>query len=123
MPVVGVQLGAMDVPLALDTGDEGAINISYRYYQEHPGLFEIRGRRQVAGVGGTAEQIVGEVASVRISTFELRHQPIGATQGTEPAASGHLGSGFLSHFTLTLDYPHDRLGLSARPNDPAVRSE
>ncbi|MBV9102972.1 MAG: retropepsin-like domain-containing protein, partial [Candidatus Eremiobacteraeota bacterium] len=49
LPVVDVQLGAIDVPLAIDTGDEATINLPYAFYQDHPGLFEVRGRRQVGG--------------------------------------------------------------------------
>jgi hypothetical protein len=121
VPVTGVRLGAFDVPLALDTGDEATINLSYAYYVEHPGLFAPRETRQVGGIGGTGEQVVGEVPSVRIATFDVVHQPIAATN-SQPTASGHLGSGFLAHFTVVLDYARARLGLRPRSGDDAVRT-
>jgi hypothetical protein len=121
LPIVGVQLGAIDVLLAIDTGDESSINVPYDFYADHPDLFEERGRSTVAGIGGTAQQVVGQIASARIGTFEVTNQRIGTTIAPEPAAGGHLGSGFFSHFTLTLDYEHSSFGLTPRPNDGAVR--
>jgi hypothetical protein len=122
IPVVGTQLGALDVPLALDTGDEATVNVSYNYYSDHPGLFQPRAQREVAGIGGSADQIVGEIASIRLATFDVTHQAIAATRASEPSAGGHLGSGFLMHFTVTLDYTRARLGLVPRPNDAAVHA-
>jgi len=122
LPFVGMQLGAIDVSLALDTGDESSINIPYDFYLEHTDLFQERGRYTVSGIGGSAEQIVGEIASARIATFEVVNQRVGTTRAPEATAGGHLGSCFLGHFALTLDYEHSSFGLEPRENDPAVRT-
>jgi hypothetical protein len=122
LPVVDMQLGAIDVLLAIDTGDESSINVPYDFYEEHPDLFQERGRSTVAGIGGTAQQVVGQIASARIATFEVTNQRIGTTLAPEPTAGGHLGGGFLNHFTLTLDYERSSFGLTPRPNDGAVRT-
>jgi hypothetical protein len=122
VPVASVRLGAFDVPLAIDTGDEASINLSYEYYLEHPGLFSPQETRQVGGIGGTSEQIVGEVASVRIATFDVLRAPIAATRSRQPTADGHIGSGFLAHFAVVLDYARARLGLTPRSGDSSVRT-
>jgi hypothetical protein len=123
VPTVPMQLGAFDVPLALDTGDEATINVSSRFFQNHPGLFAPRGSREVSGIGGNAEQIVGEVADARIATFDLLRQPIGVTHSPEAAAAGHVGDGILGHFVVTLDYARATLGLTPRHGDAAVHGE
>jgi len=123
VPTVPVRLGAFDAPLALDTGDEAAINVSSAFLADHPGLLVPLGHRQVAGIGGTAEQVVGEIADARVATFDLPHVPIGETRAQEPAAGGHLGDGVLAHFIVTLDYARGLLGLTPRPGDAAVRPE
>lgn len=122
VPVASVRLGAFDIPLAIDTGDEASINLSYEYYLAHPGLFSPRETRQIGGIGGTGEQIVGEVPSVRIATFEVTHAPIAATQSRPPSAEGHLGSGFLAHFAVVLDYARARFGLTPRSGDGDVKT-
>ena len=121
VPVVTAQLGAFDVPLAIDTGDVAAVNVSQAYYRDHPGLFTPRSTRQVSGIGGTSVQVVGEVPSVRLATFDVSRQPIAATGAKTTTANGHLGSAFLAHFTLVLDYARARIGLVPRKSDAAVR--
>lgn len=122
VPVLTMQIGALDVPLALDTGDEASLDLSDAYYSAHPGIFTPRATRQVGGIGGSAEQVVGEVPSVRIATFEVEREQIGATRASQPTASGHIGSGFLAHFSVVLDYARARIGLIPRSGDSAVKT-
>jgi hypothetical protein len=122
IPVVTVRIGDQPVALSIDTGDESAINLAYDYYRAHPGLFHATQTVQVAGIGGTSEQLMGVVAQVQIGNLAVTNQRIGATKNMQPTASGHVGNGFLSHFDVTFDYAHDRVGLTARSGDASVKT-
>ncbi|GAC1501937.1 MAG: hypothetical protein NVS1B14_06530 [Vulcanimicrobiaceae bacterium] len=121
VPVVPVELGQTPALLAVDTGDESTINLSYDYYLRHPNLFAATHVRNVSGVGGQSEQIVGEIARVRLGEYRVEAQQIGTTRTLQSTGEGHLGAGFLSHFRVVLDYAHGHLGLTPREGDKAVR--
>ncbi|MBC5829515.1 MAG: aspartyl protease family protein [Candidatus Eremiobacteraeota bacterium] len=120
VPVVPVKLGSTLVPLAVDTGDESGINLSYDYYKLHSNLFSATEARDVSGVGGTSEELIGEIPHVQLGSFSVENQRIGATRKLKATAEGHLGGGFLAHFRVIFDYAKSRLGLVARSNDSAV---
>jgi len=112
VPIVRVGLDAEPpIPMLLDTGDESTINLAYAYYQAHP-VFKATRIENVAGVGGSSVQVSGEIPSVTLGEFAATHQRIGATKKSFPTGQGHVGSGFLSHFRVTFDYTHARIGLS-----------
>jgi hypothetical protein len=124
VPLVSVGLSAEPVPLPmlLDTGDQSTINLPYRYYEAHPVLFKTAPKVEVAGVGGSSEQVIGEIPSVTLGDFILTRQRIGATKKPFiPGQSGHVGSGLLSHFRVEFDYAHGRVGLTPREGDAAVQ--
>jgi hypothetical protein len=121
VPVVPVLLGSTAALLAVDTGDESTINLSYNYYREHPDLFSATDARGVTGVGGTSEELLGQIDRVQLGEFRVESQTIGATKLLQATGEGHLGAGFLSHFRVVLDYPRGRLGLTPRAGDPAVK--
>ncbi|MBV8726711.1 MAG: aspartyl protease family protein, partial [Candidatus Eremiobacteraeota bacterium] len=121
IPVVPVRLGSTMAALAIDTGDESTINLSYDYYSQHPGLFSATATQTVSGVGGSGEELIGEIAQVQVGDFRVEAQQIGATKSLHATAQGHLGGGFLSHFRVILEYARERLGLSPRTGDPAVK--
>jgi len=122
VPVVPVRLGSTLAALAVDTGDESTINLSYDYYSQHPQLFSATATQTVSGVGGSGEELIGEIAQVQLGDFRVEAQQIGATKSLHATAQGHLGGGFLSHFRVILEYARERLGLSPRSGDPAVKS-
>ncbi len=115
VPVVDVQLGTVDAKLAVDTGDESNINLSYDFYSKHPALFTATARRLVGGVGGTSVQFVGQIPEVTIGTFRTGPQTIGATQTLAGTAFGHLGAAFLRQFDVQLDYSAAELHLTPLP--------
>jgi hypothetical protein len=123
LPVVGVQLGSLDSSLAIDTGDESSVDLAYSFYAAHSSLFTPNGKREVEGIGGSSEEVLGQISDVRVATFDVVNAPIGATRGGDGVADGHLGSGFLKHFAVTLDYRHARLGLTAHRGDSAVHTD
>ena len=120
IPVLPVKLGEADAVLALDTGDESSINLGYPYYQAHPDLFAVTGKAEVGGVGGTSEELTGHLSTVRIGNFVVARPAIGATKNLLPTAQGHVGSGFLMHFTVELDYGRAQVALTPRPGDRDV---
>jgi len=120
VPVVPVRLETTLAALAVDTGDESTINLSYDYYNQHPGLFAATASQSVSGIGGTSEELIGEIAHVQVGDFRVESQQIGTTKTLRATAQGHLGGGFLSHFRVILEYARERLGLEPRNGDPAV---
>jgi hypothetical protein len=111
VPVVDVQLAGVDARLAIDTGDESAINLSEGYAKLHPTLFKPTGATQVGGIGGHSEEVTGEIASVRIGSLALERERIGITKGLAATGQGHLGTAFLARFALAIDYARERITL------------
>jgi hypothetical protein len=114
VPVVNVGLGTVDAALAVDTGDESNINLSYEFYVRHPGLFSVTERRSVGGIGGSSVELIGEIPEVRIGSYRTGPQRIGTTQTLSGTASGHLGAAFLQQFIVQLDYAAAQLRLMPR---------
>ena len=120
VPIVAVQLGNLGAQLAVDTGDESNINLSYDFYSEHRGLFSATEQRIVSGVGGSSVELIGNIPEVRIGNIALRDQRIGTTTTLESTAYGHLGAGFLEQFTILLDYASSRVEFAARSSPIAT---
>lgn len=119
VPVLNVGLNDQTAVLALDTGDESTINLSYAYYREHPALFRATEQRAVSGVGGNGVELIGQIGSVRVGSYALREQQIGTTTTMQSTGSGHLGAGFLSQFLVTIDYQEGSLRLAPVSASPA----
>jgi hypothetical protein len=121
VPVARLGLGEREALLALDTGDESTLNLSYDYFERFPTLFHPTSSASVSGIGGASTEVMGQIDTVRIGRYVVSRQSIGATKGMHPTADGHAGSGLLSHFIATFDYEHARLELTPRPGDAAVK--
>lgn len=111
VPVVNVTLSGLPATLAVDTGDQSNINLAYDYYTQHASLFKTTHVENVSGVGGTSVEMIGDIANVRIGDYAAGRQQIGTTRTLRGTADGHLGTGFLSKFSVVLDYAHERLKL------------
>jgi hypothetical protein len=118
VPVVNVRLGAIDARLAVDTGDESNINLSYVFYSKHPTMFSITERRLVGGIGGTSVELIGNIPQVSIGPYQAGRQTIGTTQSLHGTALGHLGAAFLRQFTVQFDYDAGELHLLPNPPPP-----
>jgi len=118
VPVVNVTLGELPTALAVDTGDQSNINLAYQYYQQHPSLFQATKTERVSGIGGTSEELIGQIDSVRIGTLTAENQQIGTTRILKGTANGHLGAAFLSKYRITLDYAHQLLRLLPKTAKP-----
>lgn len=117
VPVVNARLGDIAANLLLDTGDQSSIDLSSDFYAAHPDAFVPTRERGVSGIGGNSTQLLGRAPYVALGDLVLRDQPIGATRGLGGPTDGHLGAGFLTQFSLVLDYPSRRVELKdlARP--------
>jgi hypothetical protein len=104
IPIVRVGLGTLATDLAVDTGDESNINLSYDYYAKHPGLFTVTTRRFVSGIGGSSVELIGQIGDVTIGGYRTGPQRIGTTWTLKGTASGHLGAAFWQQFIVELDY-------------------
>ncbi len=116
VPIVAVQLGNLGAQLAVDTGDESNINLSYDFYTAHRGLFSATEQRTVTGVGGSSVEFIGNIPEVKIGDIAMHDQRIGTTTMLQSTAYGHLGAGFLEQFTVLLDYARSRVELTAVPS-------
>ena len=121
IPVVNVQLGTVDAQLAVDTGDDSNINLSYDFYRNHQDLFSATEQHTIKGVGGESVEVVGNIPEVKIGDLSVGEQRIGATQTLQGTAYGHLGAAFLAHFRVVLDYANGELHLvpdASKPPQP-----
>ncbi len=114
IPVVNVVLGSVEAMLAVDTGDESNINLSYEFYAKHPGLFSATARRSVSGIGGSSVELIGEISQVTIGDYRTGPERIGMTQTLHGTAFGHLGAAFLQQFIVQLNYAAGQLRLIPR---------
>lgn len=114
VPVVSVELGAIEATLAVDTGDESNINLDYEFYTKHSGLFDVTQRRLVSGIGGSSVELIGEIPQVTIGDYRTGPQRIGTTQTLHGTAFGHLGAAFLQQFIVQLNYAAAELRLIPR---------
>jgi Aspartyl protease len=111
VPVVNVGLGNVQAELAVDTGDESNINLSYDFYAKHPALFNVTQRRSVSGIGGSSIEMIGEIPQITLGDYRTGPQRIGTTQTLEGSAFGHIGAAFLQQFLVQLDYASAQLHL------------
>ncbi|MGB9652727.1 MAG: aspartyl protease family protein, partial [Candidatus Cybelea sp.] len=114
VPVVTIGLGNVETSLAVDTGDESNINLTYDFYGKHPGLFNVTQRRFVSGIGGSSVEMIGQIPQVTIGDYRAGPQEIGTTQTLHGTAFGHLGAAFLQQFVVQLDYAGAELRLIPR---------
>lgn len=115
VPVVSVRLGDVDARLAVDTGDESNINLSYGFYTAHSTLFSVTERKLVGGIGGESVELMGNIPQVTIGAYQTGRQSIGTTQMLHGTALGHLGAAFLQQFTVQFDYDAGELHLLPNP--------
>ncbi len=121
LPFASVRLGELDASLVVDTGDDSTVNLAYDYYQLHPSLFSPTSTAAVGGIGGSSDELIGQIPSLQIGKFSLARQRIGATKSLPATAAGHVGSGLLAHFAATFDYANARLDLTPRAGDETVK--
>ena len=108
----------------IDTGNNGAIELSRSFLASHPGLvFKPFAQSGASGVGGTL--LISEAICPALELGGIRVvQPLAdldqAVQGAEATMDGVIGNEIWRRFTVTLDLPDKKLYLqkNARFADP-----
>jgi hypothetical protein len=103
VPNAGVTLGAVSVPLALDTGDTSTLELAADFAAAHAGA--------------------ASATSIRLGNARLDGSSISTTSRLSAPARGVVGSGFFAHFISTFDYARGRLTLVPRAGDGAAKSD
>jgi hypothetical protein len=101
IPVAPVRLGDVGVHLAIDTGDETAIELRSDVFGAHPSFAKA-------------------TVSARFERFDVAGVAVAESRALATSAQGHLGGGVLSHFTVTFDYAKLRVDLQPRSGDASV---
>ena len=112
-PYVDVELAGERAALELDTGDDSAIDLGYAYFRTRPNLFAIETRGMTRGIGATSDRFGGTLHEVEVGPFHFPSVKAIVTRTLRER--GHLGARFLERFTVTLDYAHERVELTPRP--------
>ncbi len=103
----------------IDTGDESHLRLyspfvaKYGLDKKYPhGAFSIGG-----GIGGVSRSRQTRIGSFTVAGVALKSVPtdfsLDPKGGASQVLAGSLGSGLLSRFVLTLDYPHSRAFFAA----------
>ena len=113
------QEGGRRIPgrFKLDTGSTDVAGLNRNFLRDSMILEPQQATRPVPGfaVGGETTGILFRVAALRIGDYAISRPVIGATLSSggfeDRADAGTLGGELLRRFTLTLDYPRDRILL------------
>ncbi|MCL7984688.1 MAG: aspartyl protease family protein [marine benthic group bacterium] len=109
--------GSIPGRFKLDTGSTDVAGLNLNFHEGAGVLAPNQATIPVPGVavGGETTGILYRIGAFRIGPFSISSPVIGATlesAGFENRAdAGTIGGGALRQFTLTLDYPHDRILL------------
>jgi hypothetical protein len=112
----------------LDSGTTGSLILSTRFLAAHPQI--VAGGPQLTvpsinAVGGKIELKLVRIVGVDLGPFHF-HQPVAivpqsaAGMLANPQVAGFIGAEILRRFTVTWDYPHNRISLApnAHLHDP-----
>ena len=105
------------VRLEVDIGSDAAVTLFAPFVARHP---ELRSPRDpqlpTVGVGGSRNVTLARLKDIRVSLFTLRDMIVNLEPPAETDAQrttdGLLGKEFLRRFTVTLDYPSNRIFLN-----------
>ena len=110
LPTVEIEIEGETVQAWIDTGGD-TLTLPHNYEVEPLATFT-----GAAYAGGAGEGVYGRVEEVRLGTVTVYAVPV-MTAGLERPV---IGTGFLSRFTPTIDYPGGRLILRPRDNGDGV---
>ena len=102
VPTVNVNLGAVSLPLALDTGDASTVELASDFAGQHA--------------------TVAAATTVRIGAASLEGGHISTTGRIAAPDRGVVGSGYFAHFVTTFDYAHGRMTLVPRAGDADAKT-
>jgi predicted aspartyl protease len=120
VPEIEGEVGGVAATFDVDTGSRGSVGLNSPFVQRHalrarfaPSIDAVTGW----GLGGPVRATVARAPRVRLGSIavndvvvDMSLQRLGALTNTAP--SGSVGSGLLQRFTVTFDYPHQRMYLA-----------
>ena len=125
LPSITAQFGGLPpAQFLLDTGDVSVLRLYGPYVEENK--LRTKYPKQISaiggGIGGESRSMVVKADSFTVAGETLRGLPTDLSLDTKGGASqllaGSLGSGLLSRFVVTFDYPHSRVFFA--PNQAAA---
>ncbi len=120
IPRVPITVDGIKADAELDTGNRGALDFFSPYLATHSALARDATTADGVtgfGVGGPSLGKLGRVRTLRVGSFTMHGVVTGfSTQSTgafaDPYTPANIGGGVWNRFTLTLDYPHQRIYLA-----------
>ncbi len=123
VPSVSAQFDGLPAGRFLvDTGDAGCVRLytpfvsQNKLSEKYPKGMDVTGY----GVGGESKGREIKAGSFTLAGVTLKNVPTVLSMDTKGGASqvlqGALGHDFLSHFTVTFDYPHQRIFFAPTPD-------
>lgn len=120
VPEIEGEVGGVAATFDVDTGSRGSVGLNSPFVQRHalrvrfaPSIDAVTGW----GLGGPVRATVARAPRVRLGAVavndvvvDMSLQRLGALTNTAP--SGSIGSGLLQRFTVTFDYPRQRMYLA-----------
>ncbi len=119
IPRVPIVVDGIAASAELDTGNRSAFDLFSPFLTAHPKLAAFATTAigvNGFGVGGPALGKLGRIPTLQIGTLTFDRVVTGfSTQQTgalaDPFTAANVGGGLWNRFTLTLDYPHQRIYL------------
>jgi len=119
IPTVRCRLeGDREGLFTLDTGSNETVSFHQGFVKKHALLKDRKvGKGQAGGVGGYVNTYVGELEWFELGDHRFEKPKVSFTEGSEEGAfvdevtAGNIGGGFLSSFTMLIDYPNKRIAF------------
>lgn len=120
IPRINVAIDGVALDGEVDTGSRAALTLSAPFVAAHPAIGALAKTPPAVngfGVGGPSFARLGRVHTLQIGPFSLS-EPVTAfgiqQKGAfaDPFNPANLGGGIWRRFTVTFDYPHERMSLA-----------
>jgi len=109
----------VDASVKVDTGSTDTLRLTASFVADHHLLASVPSVARP--VGGVADGRIAKLSAIRLGSATLGPLVIGYADDHLPHAyAGTLGAELLRQFTVTFDYPHQRLLLAGRERPPAL---
>jgi hypothetical protein len=109
------------VPMLLDTGNDGALQLFPAYWQPR-GMLQDRPYKESGngGVGGIAHYRLATIASINIGSIEIKDVPTafqmpGNAVSNETGILGNCGDAIFERFHLVVNFPERRITFAKSP--------
>lgn len=112
VPEVAAIVDGIPATLAVDTGDEAAVNVSPAFYQAHRGILTGPQGAEISGAGSSTAATSGVLSSLTIAGSRFTNVPALETPLLSSPPDGDIGSGLLWRYAVYVDYRRFTLVLT-----------